>query len=145
MRNVVAAIGRGQLLHIGEHIACKKAIYATYKEAFSDIEAITMNPMNPKGDANNWRSCMTMACGCGLAPDMVMDALEAANIESRPIWKPMHLQPVFAEYDFFSHNDSGISVSEDIFNRGVCLPSDIKNTDADMEKIIRMIRKLFNK
>ena len=76
---------------------------------------------------------------------MVMDALEAENIESRPIWKPMNLQPVFAAYDFMSHNESGISVGEDIFNRGVCLPSDIKNTDADMDKVIGIVRGLFQK
>lgn len=79
-----------------------------------------------------------------MTPDMVMDALEAENIESRPIWKPMNLQPVFAGCAFFNHNDGGVSVGEDIFNRGVCLPSDIKNTDADMEKIIGIIRKLFD-
>lgn len=78
-----------------------------------------------------------------MTPDMVMDALEAENIESRPIWKPMHLQPVFAEYDFVNHNAGNISVSEDIFNRGVCLPSDIKNTDEDMDKIISIVKKLF--
>ena len=76
-----------------------------------------------------------------------MDALEAEDIESRPIWKPMHLQPVFASYDFFSHNagqGSGVdSVGEDIFNRGLCLPSDIKNTDQDMEKIISIVRSQF--
>ena len=145
MSNVVAGIGRGQLLHLDEHIALKKAIYERYKAAFSDIDEIAMNPMNPKGDANNWLSCITIKEGCNVTPDMVMDALEAENIESRPIWKPMHLQPVFADCDFFNHNDDGISVSEGIFNRGVCLPSDIKNTDADMEKIIGIVRKLFNK
>lgn len=145
MSNVVAGIGRGQLLHIDEHIARKKAIYERYKEAFADIEEISMNPLNPKGDANNWLSCITIKEGCSVTPDMVMDSLEAENIESRPIWKPMHLQPVFAECDFFNHNDSGISVGEDIFNRGVCLPSDIKNTDANMDKIIDIVRKLFGK
>ena len=86
-----------------------------------------------------------------MTPYMVMDALEAENIESRPIWKPMNLQPVFAGYEFFSHDKnvssaaSGISVGEDIFNRGLCLPSDIKNTEADMDKIIEIVRGLFQK
>lgn len=143
MSNVVAGIGRGQLLHLEEHLQQKKAIYARYKEAFADIEEITMNPHNPKGEANCWLSCMTIKKGCSVTPDMVIDALEAENIESRPIWKPMNLQPVFAEYEFFSHNDNGESVGEDIFNRGLCLPSDIKNTEDDMEKIIRIVRDLF--
>lgn len=145
MSNVLAGIGRGQLMHLDEHLCLKKAIYAKYKEAFADMDEITMNPLNPRGEANNWLSCMTIKEGSSVTPDMVMDALEAENIESRPIWKPMHLQPIFAECDFFAHNESGVSVSEDIFARGVCLPSDIKNTEADMNKIIGIVRHLFGK
>ena len=144
MSNVVAGIGRGQLLHLEEHKARKNEIYRQYKEAFVDIEAITMNPMNPDGDANNWLSCMTIAPDCSVTPDQVMDALAEYNIETRPIWKPMHLQPVFADCDFIQVKE-GRSVSEDIFNRGVCLPSDIKNTPEDMELIISLIRKVFGK
>lgn len=144
MSNVVAGIGRGQLLHLEEHKARKNEIYRQYKEAFADIEAITMNPMNPDGDANNWLSCMTIAPDCSVTPDQVMDALAEYNIETRPIWKPMHLQPVFADCDFIQVKE-GRSVSEDIFNRGVCLPSDIKNTPEDMELIISLIRKVFGK
>lgn len=145
MSNIDAGIGRGQLLHLEEHLQRKKAIYRKYQEAFADVAEITMNPLNPKGEANNWLSCMTIREGSQVTPDMVMDALEAENIESRPIWKPMHLQPVFAEYEFFNHNEDGVNVSEDIFNRGVCLPSDIKNTDADMERVIGIVRGLFNR
>ena len=144
MSNVVAGVGRGQLLHLEEHKARKNEIYRQYKEAFADIEAITMNPMNPDGDANNWLSCMTIAPDCSVTPDQVMDVLAEYNIETRPIWKPMHLQPVFADCDFIQVKE-GRSVSEDIFNRGVCLPSDIKNTPEDMELIISLIRKVFEK
>lgn len=143
MSNVVAGIGRGQLIHIKEHKALKNKIYEDYANAFADIDDIVMNPMNPKGDSNNWLSCITLKEGCKVTPDNIMDALEAENIESRPIWKPMHLQPVFEQYEFFNHNEDGMSVSEDIFNRGVCLPSDIKNTEEDMNKIINIIRDLF--
>lgn len=154
MSNVTAGIGRGQLLHIDEHKAIKQAIYRQYQEAFADIPEITMNPLNPDGDSNCWLSCMTIAEGCSVTPDMIMDALEAENIESRPIWKPMHLQPIFAENDFITARgsirdipagESGISVSEDIFNRGLCLPSDIKNTPEDMELIISIVRKCFGR
>lgn len=145
MSNITAGIGRGQLLHLEEHKALKKAIYAQYKEAFADVEEITMNPMNPDGDANNWLSCMTIAPGCKVTPDMVMDALAEENIESRPIWKPMHLQPVFAEYDFIPYYPDGSSVGTDIFERGLCLPSDIKNTPEDMELIIATVRRCFGK
>lgn len=144
MSNVTAGIGRGQLLHLEEHKAKKKAIYEQYKAAFADIPVISMNPMNPKGDANNWLSCMTIARESRVTPDMVMDALqEKCNAETRPIWKPMHMQPVFADCDFFAHNQDGSSVGTDIFERGVCLPSDIKNTEEDMEMIIRTVKELF--
>lgn len=143
MSNIIAGIGRGQLLHMDEHKRLKNAIYKQYENAFADIEDISMNPMNPDGDANNWLSCILLKERSRVTPNDIMDALEAENIESRPIWKPMHLQPVFADCEFFNHNDEGISVGEDIFNRGVCMPSDIKNTPEDMELIIKTVRKLF--
>lgn len=144
MSNVTAGIGRGQLLHLEEHKAKKKAIYERYCREFADVPAIQMNPMNPKGDANNWLSGMAVAADSGVTPDMVMDVLEEKlNAECRPIWKPMHMQPVFEACDFFAHNEDGTSVGEDVFARGLCLPSDIKNTDEDMEAIIRTVKELF--
>lgn len=143
MSNITAGIGRGQLLSLEEHKRLKKAIYEKYREAFSDIGEIRMNPLNPEGDANCWLSCMTIAEGSKVEKDMVLDALEEENIEARPIWKPMHLQPVFADRDFITLCEGGKSLAEDIFNRGLCLPSDIKNTDEDMERIIRIVRGLF--
>lgn len=145
MSNVTAGIGRGQLLYMEEHKARKQAIYRQYQEAFADMPEITMNPLNPDGDANNWLSCMTIAEGSSVTPDEIMDALAAENIESRPIWKPMHEQPVFAKCDFMPHNEDGSSVGSDIFARGLCLPSDIKNTPEDMELIIGIVRKCFGK
>lgn len=144
MSNIVAGIGRGQLLYLEEHKRRKKEIYAQYREGFADIPEITMNPLNPDGDANCWLSGMRIAQGCGVTPDMVMDALEKENIESRPIWKPMHLQPVFAECGFYSVREKG-SLAEDVFNSGLCLPSDIKNTAEDMDKIIGIVKRLFGK
>ena len=144
MSNVTAGIGRGQLLHLEEHKAKKKAIYQQYREAFADIPQLRMNPMNPDGDANCWLSCLTIDKSSEITSDIVMDALEEKlNAESRPIWKPMHLQPVFSECDFFAHNEDGSSVGTDIFERGFCLPSDIKNTEAEMEAIIRTVWELF--
>ena len=159
MSNVVAGIGRGQLLHLDEHIALKRAIYEQYKKAFADIPQITMNPLNPDGEANNWLSCMTIAEDCDVTPNQVMSALSAENIESRPIWKPMHLQPVYVECDFFTAEGlytaqkdcslgvggykQPVGVGEDIFNRGLCLPSDIKNTPEDMARIIEIVSSQF--
>lgn len=145
MSNITAGIGRGQLLHLEEHKALKQKIYKQYKEAFKDIEELSMNPLNKDGDANNWLSCLLIKEGCKITSDIIMDALQELNIETRPIWKPMHLQPVFAEYDFITADGSEYSVAEDVFNRGLCLPSDIKNTDDDMELIIATVRKCFDR
>lgn len=160
MSNVVAGIGRGQLLHLDEHKALKVAIYKQYEKAFADIPEVKMNPLNPDGEDNCWLSCMTIAASSAVTPTMIMDTLAAENIETRPIWKPMHLQPVFAENDFFTakgeqkntapvKGDNGDtwdeSVGGDIFRHGLCLPSDIKNTPEDMELIIGLIRKCFGR
>lgn len=142
MSNIVAGIGRGQMLHINDHIEKKQRIYRRYKEAFADISEIEMNPLNRNGIDNNWLSCMTVAPGSSVTPVQIMDALAAEDIETRPIWKPMHLQPVFGEYDLIQVEE-GLSVSEDIFNRGLCLPSDIKNTEEDMQRIIQIVRRQF--
>lgn len=142
MSNIVAGIGRGQLKHLDEHVKLKKAIYEMYQEAFRDIDAIQLNPLNPDGKANYWLTCMTISPDCGVTPDQVMDALAEHNIESRPIWKPMHMQPVFADNDFVTDSYDG-AISERIFKNGLCLPSDIKNTPEDMEKIIGIIKSLF--
>ena len=143
MSNVVAGIGRGQLLHLAEHIDAKRRIYMHYKEAFSDIPAITMNPYAPDSEPNFWLSCITIDPACDVKPLDIMEAFDKENIESRPIWKPMHLQPVYAANDFIQAK-SGESVSERIFNTGLCLPSDIKNTPEDMEQFIGIVRSFFS-
>ncbi len=144
MSNVDAGIGRGQLKSLDLHRSLKQDIYRTYRDAFSDIEALSMNPMNIDGEANNWLSCLWILPECGVTPDQVMDALAEENIESRPIWKPMHLQPVYADCDFITTRSTG-SYAEDVYDHGLCLPSDIKNTKEDMERIVGIIRKLFGK
>lgn len=142
MSNVVAGVGRGQMLHLEEHKALKKAIYNRYKEAFSDIDVISMNPMNPDGDSNCWLSCIRIDPSSPVTPYMVMDALqEKCNAETRPIWKPMHKQPIFEDCDYVTAGEQ--DVSWDIFEHGVCMPSDIKNTEEDMDMIIRTVRELF--
>lgn len=144
MSNVVAGIGRGQLLHLDEHIALKKAIYDKYKLAFSDIKDIQMNPFLDNSVPNFWLSCILIDEKSKVKPINIIEALEEENIESRPIWKPMQLQPVFNNCEYIKLNDDK-SVSEDIYNRGLCLPSDIKNTPEDMDRIIAIVRKCFDK
>ena len=146
MSNITAGVGRGQLIHLDEHIAKKKAIYETYKEALKDYKHVHMNPYETCSEPNFWLSCMTLDESCGVKPLDIIEALEAENIESRPIWKPLHKQPVFEGCEFYSHyeNDEK-SVSEDIFDRGLCLPSDIKNTKEDMERIIKIIKSVLDR
>ena len=144
MSNIVAGIGRGQLIHLDEHVALKKKLRLAYKEAFSDIDEITLNPYLPESEPNYWLTCMTIDPASPVKPMDIYEALAKENIECRPIWKPMNLQPVFKNNDFIQV-ESGISVGEDIFNRGICLPSDIKNTEEDMARIAGVIRKVFGR
>jgi dTDP-4-amino-4,6-dideoxygalactose transaminase len=143
MSNVSAGIGRGQLRVLEERIRQKKAIYDKYKEAFRGIKGISMSPVCDYGEPNYWLSVMTIDSGCEVKPIDVMVMLENDNIEARPVWKPMHLQPFYDKCAFYSHKECGMSVAEDIFNRGVCLPSDTKMTDKDMDRIICITRNLF--
>uniref|UniRef100_UPI0039EC991C DegT/DnrJ/EryC1/StrS family aminotransferase n=1 Tax=Clostridium perfringens TaxID=1502 RepID=UPI0039EC991C len=146
MSNIVAGIGRGQLRVLEDRIAKKKEIFETYKEAFKEIEDIEMMPVCEYGEPNYWLTTITLSENSKVKPLDIILALEKENIESRPIWKPMHIQPYYKEYDFYSHNDDDeISVSEDIFNRGVCLPSDTKMSDNDIDRVIGIIKILFRK
>lgn len=141
MSNVVAGIGRGQLLHLDEHRLLKKAIYERYKAAFFDVP-VKMNPYLECSEPNFWLSCITIdeEAMDKVTPEKIRLALEAENIESRPIWKPMHLQPVFADNDFISAEGD---VGADIFRRGLCLPSDIKMTEDEQNRVIDIIKSLF--
>lgn len=149
MSNIVAGIGRGQLTTLDKYIEKKKWIYETYKKAFEDIQAIKMNPYLEQTSPNFWLSCIQIDEQSRIKPNDIIDALEKENIESRPIWKPMHLQPIFKQYACVTKNgihknsEKFESISEKFFLNGVCLPSDIKNTEEDMERIIGTIKSLF--
>ncbi len=140
MSNVVAGIGRGQLLHLEAHRDTKEKIYRVYEEAFKDLP-VTMNPYLPDSKPNFWLSCMLMDEGCPVKPMDIINRLAEENIEARPIWKPMHMQPVFEGYDFISAN--GEDVGKDIFERGLCLPSDIKMTEEEQKRVIDIIKSCF--
>lgn len=140
MSNIVAGIGRGQMIHLDSHVQTKTEIYRTYEKAFADIPEMTMNPYLEDSVPNFWLSCILLDEQSKVTPTMIREKLEEENIESRPIWNPMHKQPLFQHCDYVT---LGESVSEDIFNRGLCLPSDIKNTEKDMDKIIQVIKGMF--
>ena len=145
LSNVSAAIGVGQLEQLDKKISLKKKIYEYYKEAFKTIKEIQMLPINNNGTSNYWLSCLRIDENSKVKPLDIMLELESHNIEARPIWKPMHLQPVFKDYDFFNHNDKGISVSEDIFNNGICMPSDTRMDEEDIEKVCTLVKGLWKR
>ena len=144
MSNVVAGIGRGQLKVLNERITKKKEIFNMYQEAFKDIQEIEMMNICDYGKSNYWLSVMTLSEDSRVKSLDIMMELESHNIESRPVWKPMHLQPIFKQYPFFTVSE-GISVAEDYFNRGICLPSDTKMTTEQQKQVIAYIRALFQK
>lgn len=143
LSNISAGIGRGQLKVLDERIAEKTNIHNTYKEGFKNIKEIQMQPYMQNSKPNFWLSAIILDKDSKVTPLQIIEALEKENIESRPIWKPMQLQPVFADRDFITLNESG-SVSEDIFSRGVCLPSDTKMTKEEQAKVIKVIEGLFD-
>lgn len=160
MSNVIAGVVRGQYLHLNEHIAKKKEIYERYQEGFKGLP-VTMNPYDKvNSEPNFWLSCMlidkeamcrqvrsdkevTYMHESGKScPTEVLERLAQYNAEGRPIWKPMHMQPLYAGNEFVRGNES-FSVGEDIFARGLCLPSDIKMSEEQQEQVIEIVRSCF--
>ena len=141
MSNIIAGIGRGQLKVLDERIKQKTNIYNNYKEGFKDIKEIEIQPIPADAKPNHWLSVITLERNSKVKPLDIMEALDKENIESRPVWKPMHMQPVFKDYDFIKIEEE--PVSTDLFERGVCLPSDTKMTKEEQELVIDIIKKLF--
>ncbi len=136
MSNVLAGIGRGQLRVLKERIDKKRAIYAYYKKELENLQGIKLMPMNSWQESNCWLSCITLQ-GKVKPLDIIL-ALEKENIESRPLWKPMHKQPFFEKYDYI-----GEGISNELFETGLCLPSDTKMTYEDLNKICESIKELW--
>lgn len=136
MSNIVAGIGRGQLKVLDKRIAKKKYIFEFYKRELGHLEGIGFMPINEWNEPNYWLSVITLEGR--VRPIDLMEALEARKIETRPVWKPMHLQPFFADYDYI-----GGDVSEKLFENGVCLPSDTKMTDEDLKRVCEAIKQLW--
>lgn len=138
--NISAAIGCGQMEVLQERIAQKRAIFAYYQQAFADIPAISMSPELGNSFSTRWLSCFLINEKLSsVKPTMIIEALANANIESRRIWKPMHLQPVFADAPYYSTNH----ISEYLFEQGLCLPSGTALSPEQLEKITAFVRKNF--
>lgn len=160
MSNVIAGVVRGQIPHLEEHISQKKTIYQNYANSFKGLP-LSMNPLNlADNQPNYWLSCLTIdqdamcqqtrtATSASYqsetgktCPTEILETLAKYNVEGRPIWKPMHLQPIFSDNPFVTIQPER-SASEDIFERGLCLPSDIKMFEHDQNIIIEIIKDCF--
>lgn len=173
MSNVIAGVVRGQFPHLEEHIAQKKAIYERYKEGLKELP-VSMNPYNEeKSVPNFWLSCLIVdknamcrqvrgeqdalyvAEAGKSCPTEILDAISLVNAEGRPIWKPMHMQPIYRMNGFVTRDGNGRAVTNayiaggqedvgmDIFSRGLCLPSDNKMTVEQQERVIEIIHRCF--
>ncbi len=137
MSNVLARVGRGQLEVLDLRVQRCGAIAFRYRDAFADLPGISLMPQAPYGLHTNWLSCFLInekKFGC--SRDQLIRALDEANVESRPVWKPMHLQPLYAGCKRY-----GGEVAEDLFKRGICLPSSSSLTDKDHFHVINAVRR----
>ncbi len=136
LSNLLAAVGRGHLERLDEKVAKKRFINEYYRKALSDLPGIEFMPEASYGKSNCWLTVILISKEkFGVNREVVRLALEAENIESRPIWKPMHLQPVFKDCRI-----RGGAVSEDLFERGLCLPSGTQLTEEDLERVVKVIK-----
>lgn len=173
MSNVIAGVVRGQLPHLGEHVAQKKAVYERYREGFEGLP-VSMNPYDAReSEPNFWLSCLIVDEGAVCpqvrgerdylyrpepgksCPQEILDAISAINAEGRPIWKPMHMQPVYRSSAFVTREGSGRArtnaylpggvedVGMDVFARGLCLPSDNKMAPGQQDRVIEAVRACF--
>jgi pyridoxal phosphate-dependent aminotransferase EpsN len=137
MSNVLAGIGRGQLEVLDLRVKQRRAIAFRYRDAFADLPGISLMPQASYGLHTNWLSCFLIdEDGFGCSRDELIRVLDAANIESRPVWKPMHLQPLYAGCERY-----GGDVAEDLFRRGICLPSSSSLTEEDQLHVVNAVRR----
>lgn len=140
MSNICAGIGRGQAKVLEYRIAQKRAIFQRYVSNLKNLPIQFQSELE-ESYSNRWLSVMLLEEGCGVSVKDVLDALQVENIEARHVWKPMHAQPIFKDAPFVSTYDS--AVSDDLFMRGVCLPSDTKMTMEDVDRVSQIIKSLF--
>jgi pyridoxal phosphate-dependent aminotransferase EpsN len=141
MSNVLAGIGRGQLEVLDLRVQQRRAIAFRYRDAFADLPGISIMPQAPYGRHTNWLSCFLIdedEFGC--SRDQLIRALDEANVESRPVWKPMHLQPLYGGCERF-----GGDVATDLFRRGICLPSSSSLTARDQLYVVNAVRRAVGK
>ncbi len=139
LSNVLAGIGRGQMLHLDERVAARRRIFDRYAEALGSIEGVRFMPEPTWSRSNRWLTTMTLEGPLDASPLAVLDHLAARNIEGRPLWKPMHLQPVFEGARYWPHEE-GRDVCAELFARGLCLPSGSGMTEAQQDRVIEALQ-----
>ncbi len=140
LSNVLAGIGRGQLQVLNERVAARRRNFQIYQQSLGKLPGIKFMPEPSFGRATHWLTCLTIdADAFGADREQVRLSLAKQHIESRPVWKPLHLQPVFADCECI-----GGAVSEDLFSRGLCLPSGSNLTDEDLQRVIAAITAVYN-
>ncbi|MCS7300842.1 MAG: DegT/DnrJ/EryC1/StrS family aminotransferase [Fimbriimonadales bacterium] len=137
LSNLLAAVGRAQLITLEERVQKRRWIFEQYRLWLSDLPGVEFMPEAPWGRCTRWLSIILLdEQATGVSPEAIRLALEAENIESRPVWKPLHLQPVFQGCEVV-----GGAVAEDLFRRGLCLPSGTGMTEADIERVVEIVRR----
>lgn len=135
LSNICAAIGRGQLAVLNERIAARQQIFARYAAAFTNTP-LHLLPIMPYGQPNYWMTAVTISPESKVTPRDIVLRLQEQNIEARPLWKPMNLQPVFSAYPFFAHHTD---VGAELFAQGLCLPSGSSLTEEEQERVIEEV------
>ena len=138
MSNVLAGIGRGQLKVLKDRVQTRRDIFERYSQALNGIDGLEFMPESPNGKSNRWLTVLTLEKTCKASPLEIIHRLEAEDIEARPVWKPLHLQPIFKEGQYYPYQPE-TSFSDKVFQNGLCLPSGTNLQVTDQNRIVRLI------
>ena len=141
MSNILAGVGRGQLQVLHSRVDARRQVFESYREALADLDCLTWMPEPEWSRSTHWLTACTIAPRKKADRYSLMDYLASELIEARPLWKPMHLQPVFASCRYFAHGDD--SVSDVLFDQGLCLPSGSNLSEGELDRIFTMIRRFL--
>lgn len=145
MSNIVAGIGRGQLEVLGDRVNARRKVFQRYESELGSIEGLSFQPELADTYSNRWLTALTINPEVtGASGIEVIEALDAANIEARPVWKPMHLQPLFKDVSYYPHEET-VSISDQLFDTGICLPSGSNMSIDDQSRVIKIIKEVLTK
>src|SRR5690625_47125 len=143
MSNILSGIGRAQLEVLDLRVAQRRAVFTTYDEALRNIPGVAFQPELAGTKSNRWLTALTVDPEqTEITPQEIIEHMTEANIEVRPVWKPMHLQPLFEDVPYYPH-EVGNSVSDQLFEQGICLPSGTNMSDADQQRVIKRFKELL--